>query len=41
VPDVLARALDAVPAEPVASLEQLEDVDARARAAARRAVGRP
>ena len=41
VPDVLARALDAVPAEPVASLEQLEDVDARARTAARRAVGRP
>lgn len=40
VPDVLARALDAVPVEPVESLEQLEAADARGRAAARRAVER-
>jgi len=40
VPDVLARALDAVPVEPVASVVHLEQVDARAREAARLAVER-
>ncbi|HEX3331351.1 MAG TPA: 1-deoxy-D-xylulose-5-phosphate reductoisomerase [Gaiellales bacterium] len=35
---LVERALDEVPAEPLASLEQLEDADARARAAVRDAV---
>jgi 1-deoxy-D-xylulose-5-phosphate reductoisomerase len=40
VPDVLRRVLEALPVEAVESLAQLEAVDARARAEARRAVER-
>uniref|UniRef100_A0A832I0U5 1-deoxy-D-xylulose 5-phosphate reductoisomerase n=1 Tax=Eiseniibacteriota bacterium TaxID=2212470 RepID=A0A832I0U5_UNCEI len=40
VPDLIARALDAEPPQPVESLAQLEAVDARARAVVRAAVAR-
>ena len=33
IADLVERALEAVPAEPISSLEQLLDADARARAA--------